>query len=326
LHLAVLALILGSFPTSLAVAQESRVGRTVTVGYLGTSSPSLEAAHVAAFREGLRQLGYVEGQNLIITYRWAEGEEKRFAVLARELVRLKPDVILTAGTLAVLSVKEATASIPIVTAVVGDPVGSGVVSSLAKPGGNVTGFAVLTEELEPKRLELLKQAVPGLSRVAILLNPTNPYSAIAWKRTQPVAETLGVKLQRVEARDPNDLDRALASIKAARPQGLLVSGDRVLFAYRAAILRFVAQNRLPGVFPWREMAQEGGLMAYGPDIAELYGRAAGYVDRILKGAKPGDLPIQQPTKFELVINLTTAKALGLTIPQSLLLRADHVIE
>ncbi len=326
MHLAVLALILSSFPATLAPAQESRVGRTVTVGYLGTSSPSLEAAHVAAFREALRQLGYVEGQNLVITYRWAEGKDTRFAVLARELVRLKPDVILTAGTLAVLSVKEATASIPIVTALVGDPVGSGVVSSLAKPGGNVTGFAVLTEELEPKRLELLKQAVPGLSRVAILLNPTNPYSAIAWKRTQPVAETLGVKLQRVEAGDPGDLDRALASIKAARPQGLLVSGDRMLFAYRAAILRFVAQNRLPGVFPWREMAHEGGLMAYGPDIAELYRRAAGYVDRILKGTPPGDLPIQQPTKFELVINLKTAKALGLTIPQSLLLRADHVIE
>jgi putative ABC transport system substrate-binding protein len=298
----------------------------VTVGYLGTSSPSLEAAHVVAFREGLRQLGYVEGQNLIITYRWAEGEEKRFAVLARELVRLKPDVILTAGTPAVLSVKEATASIPIVMALVGDPVAGGLVSSLAKPGGNVTGLALLTEELEPKRLEMLKQVVPGLSRVAILLNPTNPYSAIAWKRTQPAAEALSVKLQRVEARDPNDLDRALASIKAARPQGLLVSGDRFLFAYRAAIVRFAAQNRLPGVFPWREMAQEGGLMAYGPDIAETYRGAAAYVDKILKGAKPGDLPIQQPTKFELVINITTAKALGLRIPQSLLLGADHVIE
>ena len=309
-----------------SAAQEPKVGGTATVGYLGSSSASLEAAHVAAFREGLRQLGYVEGQNLSITYRWAAGEEKRFAVLARELVHLKPDVLLTAGTVAVLALKEATASIPIVTALVGDPVGSGVVSSLAKPGGNVTGFAVLTEELEPKRLELLKQALPGLSRVAILLNPTNPYSAIAWRKTQHAAETLGVKLQRVEARNPNDLERALASIAAARPQGLLVSGDRVLFAYRAAILRCVAQNRLPGVFPWREMAHEGGLMSYGPDFADLFRRAATYVDKILKGAKPGDLPVEQPTKFELVINLKTAKALGLTIPQSLLQRADQVIE
>jgi putative tryptophan/tyrosine transport system substrate-binding protein len=323
-RLVAVALTIGSFSVLIATAQESKVRRTV--GYLGTSSPSLEAAHVAAFRESLRQLGYVEGQNLIIAYRWAEGDEERFPVLARELVSLKPDVIVTAGTAAVLALKEATASIPIVTALAGDPVAGGLVSSLAKPGGNVTGLALLTEELEPKRLEILKQVVPGLARVAILLNPVNPYSAIAWKRTQPAAEALGVKLQRLEARDPNDLDRALAASTAARPQGLLVSGDRFLFAYRAAIIRFAAQNRLPAVFPWREMAQEGGLMAYGPDIAENYRRATAYVDKIFKGAKPADLPIEQPTKFEFVINLKTAKVLGLTIPSSVLLRADETLQ
>ena len=211
-----------------AEAQEAKVRRTV--GYLGTSSPSLETAHVAALRESLRKLGYVEGQNLIIAYRWADGDVKRFPALARELVNLKPDVIVTAGTPAVLAVKEATVSIPIVAALVGDPVAGGLVSSLAKPGGNVTGLALLTEELEPKRLEILKQVVPGLARVAILLNPINPYSAIAWNHTQPAAAALGVQLQRVEARDPNDLDRALIAATAAHPQGLLVSGDRFLFA------------------------------------------------------------------------------------------------
>jgi putative ABC transport system substrate-binding protein len=251
---------------------------------------------------------------------------KRFPVLARELVNLKPDVIVTAGTPAVLALKEATTSIPIVTALAGDPVAGGLVSSLAKPGGNVTGLALLTEELEPKRLEILKQVVPGLARVAVLLNPINPYSTIAWKQTQPAAEALGVKLQRVEARDLNDLDRALAASTAARPQGLLVSGDRFLFAYRATIIRFAVQNRLPAVFPWREMAQEGGLMAYGPDIAESYRRATAYVDKILKGAKPADLPIEQPTKFQFVINLKTAKVLGLTIPSSVLLQADETLQ
>ena len=323
-RLAALALTIGFLSVLIATAQESKVQGTV--GYLGTSSPSLEAAHVAAFRESLRQLGHVEGQNLIITYRWAEGDEKRFPVLARELVSLKPDVIVTAGTPAVLAMKEASASIPIVMALAGDPVAGSLVSSLAKPGGNVTGLALLTEELEPKRLEILKQIIPGLARVAILLNPINPYSAIAWKRTLPAAEVLGVKLQRVEARDPNELDRALAASTAARPQGLLVSGDRFLFAYRSTIVRFSAQNRLPAVFPWREMAQEGGLMAYGPDIAENYRRAAVYIDKILRGAKPADLPIEQPTKFEFVINLKTARVLGLTLPPSVLLRADETLQ
>jgi putative tryptophan/tyrosine transport system substrate-binding protein len=208
----------------------------------------------------------VEGHNLIIKYQWAEGQQERSAVLAAELVRLKPDVILTSGTLGTLAAKQATQSIPIVTAIVGDPVAAGLVSSLAKPGGNVTGRSTLAPELSGKRLELFKQAVPKLSRVVALLNPANPFTTIAWKATQPAADALGVKLQPVEARSPNDLDRAFATIKEARPNGLIVLPDRLLLAYRASIVQFMGKNRLPGMFPFREFVQEGGLMAYGAGL------------------------------------------------------------
>ena len=231
-----LILILGLFLASPAAAAQP-AGRTVTIGYLGNSSPALESNVVEAFREGLRQLGYVEGRNLIITYQWAEGQQERFPALARELVRLKPDVIVTAGTPGTLAAKQATQSIPIV-AIAGGIVEAGLVSSLAKPGGNVTGLSVLTPELEGKRLELLKEAVPKLSRVAVLRNPDNPITTIAWKAMQPVAEALGVKLQPVEARGPSDLERALARIKAARPDGLVVIPDRFLLAYRESIVQF----------------------------------------------------------------------------------------
>src|SRR5262245_52087748 len=301
-------------------------GRTVTIGYLGNSSPSLEASLVEAFREGLQQHGYVEGQNLIIKYQWAEGQQERSAVLAAELVRLKPDVVLTAGTPGTLAAKQATQSIPIVTAVVGDPVTSGLVASLAKPGGNITGLATLNEELEGKRLEIFKQVVPKLSRIAVLRNPANPVTTILWKGMQSAAEELGIKLQPFEVRGPNDLDGALATIKAARPQGLMLISDRFLIAYRASIMQFTVKNRLHGMFPYRELAQDGGLMAYGPDNTDMYRRAATYVAKILGGAKPADLPMEQPTKFEFVINLKTAKALGLTIPPSVLGRADQIIE
>ncbi len=321
---ALVALAWGLLAAPLA-AEAQQAGRTVTIGYLGNSSPSLESNVVEAFREGLRQLGYVEGRNLIIKYEWAEGHQERFAVLAAELVRLKPDVILTAGTPGTLAAKQATQSIPIVT-VAGDLVAAGLVSSLAKPGGNVTGLSALTPELEGKRLELLKEAVPKLSRVAVLRNPANPFTTIAWKAMQAAAEALGVKLQPVEARGANDLDRALARIKAARPDGLVVIPDRFLLAYRESIVQFVVKNRLPGMFPFREFAQEGGLMAYEPDFADMYRRAATYVDKILKGRKPADLPVEQPTRFALVINMKAAKALGLTIPPSVLARADQVIQ
>jgi len=318
------ALACGLLAVPLA-AEAQQAGRTVTIGYLGNSSPALESNVVEAFREGLRQLGYVEGRNLIITYQWAGGQQERFAVLAAELVRLKPDVILTSGTPGTLAAKQATQSIPIVT-VAGDLVAAGLVSSLAKPGGNVTGLSALTPELEGKRLELLKEVVPKLSRVAVLLNPANPFTTIAWKATQPAAKALSVELQRVEARGANDLDRALARIKSARPDGLVVLPDRFLLAYRESIIQFVVKNRLPGMFPFREFAQEGGLMAYEADFADMYRRAATFVDKIVKGRKPADLPVEQPTRFALVINMKTAKALGLKIPPSIMVRADQVIE
>ena len=325
-RLVVSAAISAVYANSVIAAAAQPAGRTVTIGYLGNSSPSLESDLVEAFRNGLRQLGYVEGRNLILKFEWAEGQQERHSALVRELVRLKPDVILTAGTPGTLAAKQATQSIPIVAALVGDPVAAGLVLSLAKPGGNVTGLSGLTPELDGKRLELLKEAVPKLSQVAVLRNPNNLVTTINWKAMQLAAAVLGVKLQPVDARDPNDLDLALAKIKAAHPDGLAIIADRFLFTYRASIVQFVVTNRLPGIFPYREFAQEGGLMAYGPDYAEMYRRAATYVDKILKGAKPGDLPIEQPTTFELVVNMKTAKALGIKIPNTILMRATKVIE
>ena len=243
----------------------------------------------------------------------------------RELVRLKPDVILTAGTPGTLAAKQVTQSIPIVAAGAGDAVAAGLVSSLAKPGGNVTGVSTLAPDLEGKRLELFKQAVPSLSRVAVLLNPDNAYTEIAWKALQPTARALSLTLQAVEARSRDDLERALATIKDVRPDGLIVIPDRFLLAYRAPTLQFVTRNRVPAMFPFKEFAHDGGLMAYGPDYADVFRRAATYVDKILKGAKPAELPVEQPTKFEMVINVKAAQALGLTIPSSMLARADETI-
>ena len=315
-----------SLLTAPLAAEAQQAGGTVTIGYLGNASPALEADLVDAFREGLRQLGYVEGQNLTIRYQWAEGQQERAAVLAYELVRLQPDVILTAGTPGTLAAKHAIQAIPIVTAVAGDPVAAGLVSSLAQPGGNVTGLSALASELEGKRLELFKQAVPQLSRVVALRNPANPFTTIAWQAVQPAAEALGVQLQPIEVRGPHDLDGAFATITEARPDGLIVIPDRFLLTYRAAIVQFMAEHRLPGMFPYREFVREGGLLAYGPDYTDMYHRAATYVVKILRGAKPADLPMEQPTKFELVINLKAAKQIGLTIPQSVLYRADRVIK
>jgi putative ABC transport system substrate-binding protein len=307
-----------------AHAQQAR--GTVTIGYLGNASPALEAHQVDAFREGLRHFGYVEGQNLTIRYQWAEGQQERHAALAHELVRLQPDVILTAGTPGTLAAKHATPSIPIVTAVAGDPVAAGLVAGLAYPGGNVTGLTTQAPELEGKRLELFTQTVPQLSRVVALLNPANPFTPIAWKALEPAAAALGVQLQPVEVRGPQDLDRAFAMIQEARPDGLIVIPDRFLLTYRASIVQFMARQRLPGMFPFREFVQEGGLLSYGPDYTDMYRRAATYVAKILHGAKPAGLPMEQPTKFEFLINLKTAQTLDLTIPSVLLFQADEVLK
>jgi putative tryptophan/tyrosine transport system substrate-binding protein len=313
-----------SFVATPLAADAQQAGRTVTIGYLGNSSLSLEFSIVEAFREGLRQLGYVEGRNLAIKFVWAGGLQEHLPALARELVGLTPDVILTTGTPGTLAAKQASPSIPIV-AIAGDLLEAGIVSSLAKPGGNVTGLSALTAELGGKWLELMKETLPRLSRVAVLRNPSNPYTAIAWKGTQPAAQTLGLALQPVEMERPDDLEAALARIKAARIDALVVLPDRVLLAYRQPIVQFTAMNRLPGMFPFREFAEEGGLMSYTPDWPAIYRRAGSYVDKIARGAKPADLPVEQPTTFELVVNLKTAKTLGLAIPQSVLIRSNEVI-
>jgi putative ABC transport system substrate-binding protein len=295
--------------------------------YLGTSSAGLESALVDAFRQGMRDLNYVEGRNLVIDYRWAEGRYDRFPALVAEAVQLKPDVIVAAGTPAILSAKEATKTIPIVIAGMGDPMGTGAVPSLARPGGNITGSASMTPEIDGKRLELIKELVPGIARVAVLWNPTNPNNVARRERMQAAARTLRLTLgPLVGAADSQELDRGFGAIVAARAEALLMGSDRALLAQRAQILEFVARRRLPLLSGYRELVEEGGLASYAPSYAAMFRRAATYVDRILKGAKPGDLPIEQPTRFELVINLKTARTLGLTISPALRLRADHLIE
>ena len=309
-------------------AEAQQAAKVPRIGYLSTNlaaNPHLPEA----FRQGLRDLGYVEGRNLVIEYRDAEGKLERLPALAAELVALKVDVIVTSTTVGVLAAKQATKTLAIVFAAVGDPVASGLVTSLARPDGNVTGLSALSPELIGKCLELLKQAVPRVSRVAALWEP-----GVLGERTDKdmlkgadvAARALGVRLQVVEVRGPADFDRAFSDMTRARAGALIVLGGTMFIIEHRRLADLAAKNRLPAVYPLRQFVDAGGLMAYGPNVADLYRRAATYVDKILKGAKPGDLPVEQPTKFELVINLKTAKTLGLTVPQSLLLRADEVIQ
>jgi putative ABC transport system substrate-binding protein len=321
-----LGLTLLAMPLAAEAQQAAKIAR---IGYLATSlaaSPHMQEA----FRQGLRDLGYVEGRNVVIEYRDAEGKFERLPALAAELVALKVDVIVAAdGTPPALAAKQATKTIPIVFAFAGDPVTSGLVTSLARPGGNVTGLTGLGPELVGKRLELLMQAVPGVSRVAVLWQPGGHGERTdkdALKGAEVAARALGVRLQVVEARGPADFDRAFSDMTGAHTGALTMLPSAMFFNERRRLVDLAAKNRLPTVFPWREFVDAGGLMAYGAKVADLFRRAATYVDKILKGAKPADLPVEQPTKFELVINLKTAKALGLTIPPSVLGRADEVIQ
>jgi putative ABC transport system substrate-binding protein len=312
-------------PLAPEAQQAARVAR---IGYLAANlaaSPHMREA----FLQGLRDLGYVEGGNVVIEYRSAEGKLERLPALAAELIALKVDVILAGGTPQTLAAKQATKTIPIVFAAAADAVGSGIIPSLARPGGNVTGLSFLAPELVGKCLELLKQAVPGVSRVAVLWHPGalgERTEKDMLKEAEVAARALGVRLQFVEARGPADFDRAFSEMTRARASALTLLTSTMFISERRRLVDLAAKNRLPAVYPWREGVDAGGLMSYGPDFADLFRRAATYVDKILKGAKPGDLPIEQPTKFEFVINLKTAKALSLTIPPSLLLRADQVIE
>jgi ABC-type uncharacterized transport system substrate-binding protein len=282
-----------------------------------------------AFRQGLRDLAYVEGRDVVIEYRDAEGKPERLPALAAELVALKVDVIVAPGAPQALAAKQATSTLPIVFTAVADPVTDGLVTSLARPGGNVTGLSSLAPELAGKRLELLKQAVPGLTRVAVLWQPGafgDRTDKDLLKRTDVAARALGVRLQVVEARGPADFDRAFSDMTRARAGALTVLPSTMFSNERRRFVDLAAKHRLPAVYQWREFVDAGGLMSYGPNLVDLFRRAASYVDKILKGAKPADLPVDQPTKFELMINLKTAKALGLTIRPSVLARADEVIE
>jgi len=307
-----------------AGAQESR--RVWRIGFLGLPAASSTTARVDAFRRGLRELGYAEGRNLTIEFRWADGHADRLPALAAELVKLKVDMIVTQGTEATVAAHRATTTIPIVFAVASDPIGSGVVRSLARPGGNVTGFTDIASEVAGKRLELLREAAPGVRRIAVLWNPANASSGPQMKGSETAGRTLGLSLRSIEVRDANQLDSAFATAIQDRAGAVMALADAALLGRRDQIAQLAAKNRLACIAWTAEFAKSGCLMSYGPDIVEMHQRAATYVDKILKGAKPADLPVEQPTKFELVINLKTAKALGLTIPQSLLGRADQVIE
>ena len=323
-NVAVIVMVLAILASAQAVgAQQVRGHR---IGFISSASSSAMAARDEAFRRGLRALGYVVGQNITIEYRWADGKNERLPGFAAELVNLKLDVIVTHGVVATGAVKQATTTIPIVIAVADDPLAAGLVPSLARPGGNITGLTLMTPDLTEKRLELLKAILPGRTRVAVLWNPSNPVSEPELRKAEAAARSLGLQLQSLGVRDPREFASAFSLMKTERAGAIFVLPDAMFFGQRKEILDLAASNRLPLVAHLREFADGGGLMTYGPNVLDVHQRAATYVDKILKGAKPGDLPLEQPTKFELVINLKTATTFGFTIPPSLLVRADHVIE
>jgi ABC-type uncharacterized transport system substrate-binding protein len=306
-----------------SLAQEP--AKVARIGFLGLGSPSTTASWIEALRAGLRELGYIEGRNIFIEYRWSEGKYERLPNLAAELVRLNADVLVTHGTPGTLAAKRATTVIPIVMAVSGDAVGTGLVPSLARQGGNITGSTFLASELSAKRLDLLKQAFPGVTQVGVLLNPDNPLNAPMLQAMDVAAKGLHVRIWRFEARGPNDFDAAFSAIAKTRVDAIMINQDPILVSSPKRIADLALKWRLPSI-AFNEFAEAGGLIGYGVNIPEMFRRGAYFVDKILKGARPGDLPIEQPTKFELVINLKTAKTLGLSIPTSLLLRADQIVE
>ena len=327
---AFLALAGGSLLAAPRDLQAQPADGSVRVGWLGTSRTAGDPRIREAFVQAMRELGYVEGRTLRVEYRYSDGKPERFPSLAAELVALKVDLIVTAsGTAAALAARQATSTLPIVFHAVGDPVAEGLVQSLARPGGNVTGLSAVAPELLGKSVELLKQAVPPLKHLALLLKP-DAMPDEARKERVGIAETtagaLGMRLLVVEARSPDDFDRAFAEMTRTQVAGLIVLGTPVFDAARRRLVELAARSRLPAIYSWRLYVEAGGLISYGPDLRDLARRAATYVDKILKGAKPGDLPVEQPTKFELVINLKTAKPLGLRIPPSLLGRADEVLD
>jgi putative ABC transport system substrate-binding protein len=321
-----IAALTGGLLAAPLAAEAQQTGKVYRIGFLGNSTAALEANLVGPFREGLRDLGYVEGRNVLIEYRWAEGKYDRFPALIGELLALKVAVIVTAGTPATLAVKKATTSVPLVMLAVGDPVGTGIVPSLSHPGGNITGLTAISTEMDAKRLELLREVVPSVSYIALLWNAGSPLQVLAEKQVQAAAQVLRMRVLSLGVKTEEEIKSALAVMARERPDALLVLADRLLLHHRAPIMDFATRHRLPGVHAYRELVEAGGLMSFGPSYADMHKRAAYFVDRILKGAKPGDLPVERPLTFELVINLKVAKALGLTIPQSVLLRGTEIIQ
>jgi ABC-type uncharacterized transport system substrate-binding protein len=321
----IIGLALGSIILAVGLpAHAQQPTKVARIGYLSPGDPASRTYRTEAFRQGLKELGYIEGKNIVIEYRFAEARSERLPELAQDLVRLKVDIIFAGGHPATEAAKNATQTIPIVTSSQ-DPVSSGFVAGLARPGGNITGLTNLTSELVGKRLELLKEVIPQLFRVAVLWTPSHPASTI-WRRTEVVAQSLGVQLQAAEVRDRDDLEPAFAAIKRERAEALLMLRNPLVNDLTKRIANLAAESRLPAIYDEKRFPQLGGLMSYGTDPADVDRRAAIYIDKILKGARPADLPIERPTKFELVINLKTAKALGLKIPAHLLMEADKVIE
>ncbi len=322
-----LALLASAAMSRPIVAKAQPAAKVARIGYLSTDLTDV-SRNREAFLQGLRDLGYIEGRNLMIEYRDAQRKPERLPALAAELVALKVDAIVGAGTLVALAAKQATNSLPIVFIAVGDPVTSGLIASLARPGGNVTGLSSVAPELVGKQLEVLTQAVPGVDRVAVLWQPggMGDTDKEMLSETVVAARVLGVRLQIVEARGPQDFDRAFSDMITERAGALAIFSTPIFFNARQRLVDLAAENRVPAMYPFTAFVEAGGLMSYGANLPDTFRRAATYVDKILKGASPADLPVEQPTRFELVINLKTAKALGLTIPHTLLLRADEVIE
>ena len=318
------ALALGPLAAPLA-AEAQQPAKIPRIGLLYPSSSSAAAENVAAFGQGLRELGYVDGQSIVIESRFAEGRPDRLPALAAELVRLKVDILVPAGIRAIRAASQATRTIPIIVPFTSDLVGTGLVASLARPGGNITGLTAMSPELTGKRLELLKEAFPKVSRVAILWNSVQGKD-LKWGEAQGAAQKLALKLQSVEVRGLDDFDRAFAAMAREHADALLALSDGFIGNNRRRIVDLAFKHRLPAMYELKGYVDEGGLMSYGPHVPDMWRRAATYVDKILKGAKPADLPVEQPMKFELVINLKTAKAFGLTIPQSVLIRADQAIQ
>jgi ABC-type uncharacterized transport system substrate-binding protein len=306
-------------------ARAQQPGKVPTIGYLGSSTLSAMSQWTASFVQRLRELGWVEGRNVAIEYRWAEGRAERAAEIAAEFVRLKVDVIVTYGTPPTLAAKQATSAIPIVFALAGDPVGTGLVASLARPGGNVTGLSIQSTDSAAKKLELLREVVPGMRRLAILGNVGNPFTVLEIEEVQAAARTLGLEVHTPEIRRAQDIAPAFETLRG-RTDAIYVSTDPLVLTNLTRINTLALGSRLPTIYSSRDYVEAGGLVSYGPNYPDLWRRAAEFVDKILRGAKPGDIPVEQPTKFDFVINLTTAKVLGLEIPPTLLARADEVIE